>query len=51
MKINKRLYVQLELPATKVPSEFSQPHVPSSGLSMQFVPVPLDSPSSLKVEK
>lgn len=48
MKV-KRLYVQLELPATKVPSEFSQPHVPSSGLSMQLVPTPLDSPSSLKV--
>lgn len=40
--------MQLELPATKVPSESSHPHSPVEGLSMQFVPQPLDSPSSLQ---
>lgn len=43
----KRIYVQLSLPATKVPSEFSQPQVPSSGDLMQPAPSPLDSPSPL----
>lgn len=43
------VHVQLELPATNVPSEFSQPHSPVLGSLIQSVPTPLDVPSSLNI--
>lgn len=46
-QLGKATYVQLELPATKAPSEFSHPHSPLLGSLMQSVPTPLDVPLSL----
>lgn len=43
--------MQLLLPETKVPSEFSQPHSPVLGSLIQPVPYPLEAPWPLIVEK
>lgn len=42
------VYLQLELPTMKVPSEFSHPQTPDEGSVIQFVPTPLDSPVPLQ---